>query len=278
MQSIDLSTGQRMPMLGLGTFDLRNQDCVDAIKTALGLGYTHFDTAAMYANHEQIGQALQEAGVKRADLFITSKVSRDNLRYDNVLSECNKALNQLQMDYLDLYLIHWPNNDIPLTETFRAFAKLIEDGKVKNIGVSNFTIARLRRAIAATDLPITVNQVEYHPYLNQEALLDFCQRNQIALTAYSPIAKGRVMSNPLLTEIGKRHSKSAVQVSLRWMIQKDIIVIPKASSEGHMAANMSIFDWMLSEDEMERIDAIPERVRLIDPGWANFDEDNAETV
>ena len=276
MQSINLSTSQPMPILGLGTFDLRGQGCIEAIKTAHGLGYTHFDTAAMYANHEQIGHALQEANVNRADLFITSKVSRNDLRYDDVLSECNKALRQLQMDYLDLYLIHWPNNNIPLTETFRAFEKLVADDKVKNIGVSNFTVARLKRAMAAADLPITVNQVEYHPYLNQEALLNFCQRNRIALTAYSPIAKGRVMTDSVLQEIGDVHSKTPVQVTLRWLIQKEIIAIPKASSEAHMVSNMDIFDWSLSEDEMQGINAIPERTRLIDPGWADFDEDDAE--
>jgi diketogulonate reductase-like aldo/keto reductase len=264
--------GQDIPMLGLGTFDLRDRPGTEAILSALGLGYRHIDTAASYGNQEAIGVALKETEVPREDLFVTSKVGRENLRYDDFLKSYEQTLAELQLDYLDLLLIHWPNNDIPLAETFRAMKKLLDDDKVKNVGVSNFTVSRMKQALSAADIPIATNQVEYHPYLNQEELRTFCHDNDIPLTAYSPIAKGEIFSDSLLKAIAQDHGKSVAQVALRWLVQKGIIAIPKASSEAHMRDNIAIFDWSLSGDEMARIDGIPTTKRLINYWPGEFDK------
>lgn len=286
MQSFTLPTGRAMPALGLGTFKLTGDTCFQAVRTALALGYRHIDTAAMYGNHREVGRAINQAfsdGVDRSELFITTKVSRDELAYDDVLAACDRALRELRLEYIDLYLIHWPNNDVPLEETFRAFQKLIETGKTRHVGVSNFTRSRLARAIAASDvripnpnpIPIACNQVEYHPYLNQEALLADCRPNGIVLTAYCPLARGKVITDKRLQRIAEAHGKSAAQVTLRWLVQKGIAVIPKASSEAHIRANMDIFDWELSAHEMKHIDAITQakKERLIDWEIGEFDDE-----
>ena len=270
MNSIKLSSGYEMPVLGLGTWQLQGQTCKEAVKKAIKLGYNHIDTAWIYENQREIGTALKEIKADRSKIFITSKVWRDNLKYQDVLDQCQETLNQLQTNYLDLYLIHWPNKSISIKETFDAFKKLIEEKRGRSIGISNFTIPLIKEALRATNTPITVNQVEYHPYLNQEELLKFCKQNNIVITAYSPLARGKVLDDLLLNEIAKAHKKTVSQIALRWLLQKGIIVIPKASSEAHLKENLDIFNFELSREEIELIDSIKKKQRLVNPSFAEF--------
>lgn len=271
METVKLRSGNEMPMIGLGTWLLRGDECVEAVAKAIEIGYRHIDTAAAYENHAEIRKGIERSGLKREDLFITSKVWYDALHYDQVLAACDKALSELGTDYLDLYLIHWPNKHVPMEETFGALEKLHKDGKVRDIGVSNFTIAHIRRALEVSRVPISVNQVEYHVHLNQEDLLAECRKHGICITAYAPLARKAVLSEPALEEAASRHGKTPAQVALRWLVQKGIAAIPKASSEEHLRANFEIFDFELSPEEMKAIDEIPTRRRYIAPGWAEFD-------
>jgi len=271
MKSLTLPSGHEMPLLGLGTWQLTGIKCREAVKQALALGYRHIDTAWVYDNHEEVGKAIKESKLSRDKLFITSKVWRDNLHYNDVLVQCTQALKQLKTDYLDLYLIHWPNKNIPMQETFEALHELLQQGKILNIGVSNFTIAHLENALKLSK-KIAVNQVEFHPYLNQEELLNYCTKNKIKLTAYSPLGRGQILSDKTLTALAKAHNKSPAQVCLRWLIQKGLIVIPKASSSHHLKTNMEIFDFKLSAKETKAIDSIGIKRRFVNPGFNEFDE------
>ncbi len=272
MLHVTLSTGARMPMLGMGTYQLRDAACTRAVNEALDLGYRHFDTAAMYGNHAAVGAALGETKVPREELFVTTKVWRDSLKRKDVLKSCDEALRDLRCAYLDLYLIHWPNSAVPLAETLGAFAELLDAGKIRHAGVSNFTVKRVKEALALNACPISCNQVEYHVHLNQEALRACCAERGIAVTAYSPLGKGRWHDDALLSEIGRAHGKSAAQTALRWLLQKGIAAIPKAGSRAHLAANLDVFGWSLSAAEMGRLDTEPKRERLIDWDVAEFED------
>lgn len=263
MRHLTLPSGASMPVIGLGTFEqLPNRERqdnrvgADIIARALRVGFRHIDSAIYYDTHGEIRQALVETGVPRSDVFITTKVYRDKLAYDDVLTECERSLQELGTGYLDLYLMHWPNNDIPMADTFRAMGRLLEEGSVRDIGVANFTRPNLRKALDAAQVPIAINQVEYHPLLNQQQLLNFCTGHGIQLTAYAPIAQARVLDEPVLQDIGSRLHRSPVQVSLRWLVQKGSSAVPKASSDAHLAANLDLFDWELSDDDMQAIDTM----------------------
>ncbi len=269
MQTIKLPQG-KIPQLGLGTWQLTGRKCREAMLKALELGYRHIDTAWIYDNQEVIGKAIKESKIARDSLFITSKVWYDNLSYHDVLNQCQETLKQLQTDYLDLYLIHWPNNKIDMKETFKAMHELLQKGKVRNIGVSNFTVEHLEQARKLSK-KISINQVEFHPYLYQKALLNYCNENKVTLTAYSPLGRGQILNDKTITEIAKKHNKSPAQICLRWLIQKDIIVIPKASSEHHLKNNLEVFDFSLKEKEMKLIDSIGIKKRMVNPGFAEFD-------
>ncbi len=273
MEYLTLKNNAQIPQLGLGTFKLQGQSGVRAVASALEIGYRHLDTAAMYGNHKEVGQALQNSGINRSDVWITSKVWRDSLQYDAVLRECDRALAELGTDYLDLYLIHWPNEDVPLADTLRAFGQLLNSGKIRNAGVANFTIARLKRALAVAEFPLVMNQVEYHPYLNQNRLYTFCQENKITLTAYCPIARGDVIDDPIFQNIAKVHSKTPTQVTLRWLLQKGLVAIPKSGNPDRQRENFEVFGWKLSEDEMTQINTIQKQYRLLDLPAAAFWED-----
>lgn len=269
MQTIKL-TNSEIPQLGLGTWQLQGRKCKEAVLAALAMGYRHIDTAWVYDNQEIIGEALQEAKVSREKIFITSKVWRDHLHYLDVLEQCQETLEQLQLEYLDLYLIHWPHAHIPMSETFKALHELQQQGKLRNIGVSNFTISHLEEA-QKHSRKISMNQVEYHPYLNQESLLEYCNKNKIKITAYSPLGRGQILHDKTLAAIAKQHNKSSAQICLRWSLQKGMVVIPKASSEHHLKTNMEIFDFSLTEKEMQQINTIAANERLVNPGFAEFD-------
>ena len=264
-----LENGIKMPVLGLGTWLLTGNTCVKTVKTALKLGYNHIDTAEIYGNQKEIGKAIK--GFPRDKLFITSKVWRDNLNYDDVLTACKNTLNDLGVKYLDQYLIHYPNRNISIKETFDALTKLYKEGKVKSVGVSNFTIRHLQDTIKIAQVPICVNQVEFHPLLYQKDLLNFCEKYNIKITAYSPLARTEVFDNILLKKLGRQYKKTAGQISLKWLLQKSMIVIPKSSSEKHLTENMNIFDFELSEEDMDVIDNLGINKRLVIPPFAEFD-------
>jgi 2,5-diketo-D-gluconate reductase B len=251
--NVKLKSGSEMPMLGLGTWDLRGQDCRQALKIALDLGYTHIDTAWMYKNQGVIGDTLKEVGADRDRLFITSKVWHTHLHYDGVLEQCEESLRDLQIDYVDLFLIHWPNEEVPLTETFKAMKQLFDEGKVRSVGVSNFSVTHLEESQSVSEVPIAVNQIKCHPSEEKRDVLTWCNEHDVVVTAYTPLGRGAILTEPTLVEIAERHSKTPGQVALRWLVQQGMVVIPKASSEAHLRENMDVFDWSLSAEEMEQV-------------------------
>jgi 2,5-diketo-D-gluconate reductase B len=256
--------GEEVPALGFGTFGLEGNTGREAVAHALELGYRHIDTAESYYNEEAVGAGLQQAGVPRDEIFLTTKVGYDKLAPKAVRRSAEESLRKLQTDYVDLLLVHWPNDNIPLEETLDAFAILREEDKTRHIGVSNFTPSLLQRALDHADL--FCNQVEYHPFLGQDDLLTLCRQHDLLLTAYSPIAQGEVMDNETLQTIGERHGKSPTQVTLRWLVQQNnVAAIPRTSSAEHRASNFDIFDFSLSDDEMDRIATLAQGKRLVDP-------------
>lgn len=266
---------KKIPILGLGTWQLKKEDCVNTIKTAIKLGYRHIDTAEIYFNENEIGNAVRESKVKREELFIATKVWSMHLTYKKVLKSFQKSIDKLKTNYIDLYLIHWPNRKIEIKETFRAFKELYSEGKIRSIGVSNFTVNHLKDALpVAKDLGIKIitNQVEFHPMLYQKELMEFCHKNKIIITAYSPLARGKILENEIINEIAGKYSKTPAQISLRWIIQKKLIAIPKATSEEHLRENMDIFDFNLNEDDMKKLDSITDQKRMVNPPFiSDFD-------
>lgn len=270
--NITLQSGYQMPILGLGTWQNTGSSCKESIITALNMGYRHIDTALMYQNHREIAQALQEVSIPREELFITSKIWFDDLSYQGVLSQVEKILEELKIDYLDLCLIHWPNSDFDMKDSFEAFSHLVKTGVVKSVGVSNFTINHLKEAIEKSPVSISVNQVEFHPYLYQKELLDFCKENDIVLTAYSPMGRGEVLEDETIQDIARGVGKTPSQVVLRWLIQQNIVVIPKAASYDHQKENFEIFDFELDEPKMNKISQLNRNYRIINPSFAEFNK------
>ena len=244
--------GEKVPSLGLGTWRLSGQECVRAVERALDLGYRHIDTAQMYANEGEVGRGIRNSGVDREDIFLVTKVRTSSFSHDDVIRSTRGSLKKLQTEHVDLLLMHWPNPSVPLEETLGAMRELQEEGSVRYIGVSNFPPSMV--AEAAQHATIFCNQVEYHPYKAQDKLLEQAGEMDYLLTAYSPVARGRVLNDRTLQEIGQAHGKTPAQVTLRWLIQQEkVAAIPKASSEDHLESNLDVFDFELSEEEMVRI-------------------------
>ena len=271
MKTRTLAAGNRIPVIGFGTFTLKGRECRDAVASALKLGYRHIDTAEMYGNHTEVAAALNAASVPRGELFLTSKVWRDHLRYRDILEACDTALRELETDYLDLLLIHWPNRQIPMSDSFRALAELQQTGKVRSVGVSNFTVAHLQEAREVSEVPVAVNQVEYHPLLNQEQLLDYCREHQIVVEAYSPLAQGELLQQPVLKKIASDCGRTIPEIALRWLIQKGLVALPRSASGEHQTANLHVLDWGLDDATMRAIDGIDEQRRVVHPAFAEFD-------
>ena len=262
-----------VPMLGLGTYDLRGSKGAQSIAQAIELGYRHIDTAATYENEEFVGQGIKDSAAERGDLWVTTKVDRAHLSEANLIRSCEESLNKLDTEYVDLLLIHWPNREIPIEESLGAMAKLIEQGKARSIGVSNFIRPYLIEAVAASDLPIVANQVEYHPLLKQTGLLRCCEENEVLLTAYSPLAQGAVFEEPVLTELARSLGRSVSQICLRWLLQNGIAAIPKSSSPARMQENISAVDFELEDADMRRIEEITTRKRVIQWWPGEFEKD-----
>lgn len=256
-----------VPALGFGTWELEGDDCLRGVRHALEVGYRHIDTAQVYGNEEQVGEAMQASGVARGDIFLTTKIWNSRLDPVKVRSSSEYSLRNLRTDYVDLLLIHWPARMDILPATLEAMMELRAEGKVRHVGISNFTAAQMQ--IAMEHAPIFTNQVEHHPYLGQQTLRALCVDAGVMLTAYSPLARGRVPSDPVLAEIGTAHGKSATQVALRWLIQQpNVSAVPKSASEKHIESNFDIFDFVLSDDEVARIDALDSGERIVEPEWS----------
>src|SRR3954470_16560499 len=250
------ANGAKIPAIGLGTWELRGRTCARLVEQALRLGYRHIDTAQVYENEREVGEGLRASGVKRGELFITTKVWTTHFWPNDLERSAKESLVRLRLTEVDLLLLHWPNPQVPLAETLGALARGRQLGMAKHIGVSNFTVALIEEAVAASPEPLVCDQVEYHPYLDQAKVLQACIEKGMALVAYSPIAKGRIKNDKVLARIGDRHGKTAAQVCLRWLVQQNVAAIPRTSKIERLSENIDIFDFELSEAEMAEIFAM----------------------
>lgn len=261
--------GLDIPEIGLGTYKLYGKECMRVVTEAIGLGYRHIDTAQIYKNEQEIGDAIRSSKVDREDLFLTTKVWHTNLDHDDVLQTVEDSLRALQTTYVDLLHIHWPNKKYPLEKTLEALMVLRDQGKAQAVGICNFPMDLTRKVVEDLQIPIFTNQVEYHPFLAQFDLLDYSYDHDFLITAYSPLAQGEVFQNETLINIGEEHGKTAGQVSLRWLIeQENVIAIPKASNTEHLRENLDIFDFELTDEQFEMIDEIDKNRRLVNPSFA----------
>jgi len=261
--------GVSIPALGLGTFGLNGDDGVVAVRNALDIGYRHIDTAQRYANESEIGEAIAGSSVGREDLFVTTKVWPTDLATNRAPGLVENSLRQLRMDYVDLLLVHWPSAEYPLGETLAMYRKMQERGLARNIGVSNFPASLLKEALDSHGAKLLVNQVEYHPFLNQQPMIDLLASRNMLMVAYMPLAKGRCATDSTIAEIARERGKSPEQVTLRWLIQQDAVIpIPRSSRTENLAANFDIFDFTLSPAEMSRISSLRGGNRLANPAWA----------
>ncbi len=251
--------GARIPLLGLGTWDLRGRVCARVVEQALRLGYRHIDTAEMYDNEREVGEGFRASGVKRNDVFVTTKIWPSHFAPRELERAARDSLVRLRLSEVDLLLLHWPNPQIPLAETLGALCKVKRDGLARHIGISNFTVALMDEALRLSTEPLVCNQFECHPFLDQSKLIDACRRDGMAVVAYSPIAKGRAGDNETLSRIGAAHKKSAAQVCLRFLVQQNIVVIPRTSKVERLSENAAIFDFALSAREMADIAALARR-------------------
>ncbi|MFA6974199.1 MAG: aldo/keto reductase [Parcubacteria group bacterium] len=254
-----LNDGTEIPMLGLGSWNILGKTAEKQLKTALELGYRHFDTAEIYRNEEEVGKVI--ADYPREEIYIVSKVSPEHLSQEGVINACENSLLRLKTPYIDLYLIHFPREYVDWEKTLQAFKELRSQGKIKSFGVSNFLIPDLQKILPICKnlkLPLANNQIKIHPYLLPEKLIDYCKANGISITAYSPLAKGRVAHDKILMAIGEKYHKTASQIVLRWLFQKELIVIPKASSKEHQQENLEIFDFELLQEDVNEIDSLSE--------------------
>ncbi len=255
-ETVTLHNGVKMPRLGLGVFKVsEGEEVVESVKAAIRNGYISIDTAAIYKNEEGVGQAIKESGIAREELFVTSKVWNSDQGYETTLQAFEKSLNLLGLDYLDLYLIHWPGVD-KYKDTWKALEKLYKDGRVRAIGVSNFQIHHLQDLMSDCEIKPMVNQVEFHPHLTQKELLAFCKNEGIQMEAWSPLKQGQLLEEPVLSKIAQKYNKSVAQVILRWDLQHDVVTIPKSIKENRIIENANIFDFELTQEDMENIDSL----------------------
>src|SRR5882724_3237068 len=261
--------GAKIPVVGLGTWQLNDRVGSRVVEQALRLGYRHLDCALIYGNEKEVGEGLHASGVKREDIFITTKVPHTELAPPALERAVKQSLANLRISDVNLLLIHWPNPQIPLAETLGAMAKMKKEGYARHIGISNFTVALIEEAVKFSSEPIVTNQIEWHPYLNESKVKAACDKHGIAVTAYCPIARGRAVGDEVLTSIGKKYGKTAGQVSLRWLTQKGAIVIPRTSKIERLNENMNIFDFELSPADMAAVDALAKPAgRVVSVGWA----------
>jgi len=260
------ANGAKIPQVGFGTWTLRGKDCARLVEQAIAVGYRHIDTAQMYENERDVGEGVRASG-KRDQVFITTKVTPENLHAGDLERSAHKSVKTLGVSAVDLLLIHWPNARIPLAETIGALNKVKRDGLTKHIGVSNFNVALIEQATKLSEAPLVCDQVEYHPFLDQSKVIGSCKKHRMAVVAYSPIARGGTQQDNVIARIAQAHGKSPAQVSLRWLVQQGIIVIPRTSKAERLKENIALFDFELSATEMKEIAGLAHRHgRIVD--WA----------
>jgi 2,5-diketo-D-gluconate reductase B len=250
------ANGAKIPLVGLGTWELRGRTCARVVEQALRLGYRHIDTAEMYDNEREVGEGVHASGIKRRDIFVTTKIWPSHFAPRALERAARDCLVRLRLSDVDLLLLHWPNPQIPLEETLGALSKVKRDGLTRHIGVSNFTVALIEKAVQIATEPLVCDQVECHPYLDQSKVIAACRDHGMATVAYSPIARGNAKNDKVLAAIGAAYKKTAAQVCLRYLVQQDIVVIPRTSKLDRLAENAAIFDFTLSEAEMAQIAAL----------------------
>lgn len=278
-KQILLNNGVKIPTPGFGTFLTPDgATCVEAVRTAIAAGYTHIDTAAVYGNEKSVGEGIQESGIKRSDLFVTSKVWNTERGYDKTLKAFDKTLRDLQLDYLDLYLIHWPANTLQFgneadrlnVATWKAMERLHEEGLVRSIGLSNFMQHHIEPVFVRANICPMVNQIEYHPGFTQRECVEFCQKNNILVEAWSPLGRGNVLNNPLLKTIAAQHGKSVAQVAIRWVMQTGVLPLVKSVTPSRIKENIDVFDFELSQQEMFEIASLKTDRIGPDPDTCDF--------
>ncbi len=260
-----------VPALGFGTYQLKGAIAREMVRAALDIGFRHIDTAQLYDNEKDVGLALRASGIERHELFLTTKVWSDRFAWGDLQRSVEESLDRLGLESIDLLLLHWPNPHIPLEETLRALAEVQENGWARQIGVSNFNTALLEQVESLIPERIISNQVEYHPLLKQRSVLDWVQEHQIMMTAYSPLAQGKIIHHPVIKQIAARHGKNPGQIALRWLLQQaQVTAIPRSSSIEHARDNFNIFDFQIDADEMEKISSLgsPNGRLLNLPGYA----------
>jgi len=268
MQFVE-ANGARIPTIGLGTMTLKGDVCVQAVKTALQMGYRHLDSAAYYGNEVENGEGMRQSGIKREEIFLCTKVRQDDLMPDKFEKVIDQSLVNFKLPYVDLLLIHWNNKDVPLKLSVGALCKAKKDGKTKHVGVANFTTKLLDEAWAVTSEPLVCNQIEVHPFINQDKVIATSKKYGMAVVAYVPIARGKVPGAEVLERIGKTHGKSAAQVSLRYLVQLGCCPIPRTANPAHLKENLEVFDFKLSDSEMAELKKLnATNMRVVNPPHA----------
>jgi len=263
-----LPSGETLPVVGFGTWDLDNDEVRKVLPIALDHGYTHVDTAEGYQNESAIGDVL--SGYDRDDIFVTSKVLPSNLHYEDVLDALDRSLEALGTDALDLYLIHWPNPAISLRETFQALKRAYEQGIVRNVGVSNFSVYQLKFARKIAGVPIAVNQIEFHPWYVRQDLLDYCQEHDIVVEAAAPLGRAKILDDPTVNGIAEKHGVTPAKVALKWALDKDVVVLPKSTNPEHIRANLDLFDWSIDAGDARRLNRIDRTENVY---WLDLDDE-----
>lgn len=276
MENVTLNNGLEMPLVGYGVFRVPDgDDLADAVKTAIAKGYRSIDTAQVYRNEESVGRgiraAIDEGLVAREELFVTSKVWNDGLSYEETLAAYASSLEKLGLDYLDLYLIHWPGLDTNYIEAYKALEKIYQDGRVRSIGVSNFHVHHLEHLLKETTVIPVINQIEFHPHLTQEEVRNYCKEHRIQVEAWSPLMNGSLLEEALIQQLASKYNKTPAQIVLRYDVQHGVVTIPKTMTPSRMTKNLDVFDFALADEEMAQLDAMNDGLRCgPDPEKFNF--------
>jgi diketogulonate reductase-like aldo/keto reductase len=261
--NIKLNNGIEIPKIGLGVYQSPpGETTFRVVKYALEIGYRHIDTAKIYGNESDVGKAVKESKIPREEIFVTTKLWNSDQGFDQTIRAFDNSLQHLDLSYVDLYLIHWPVKG-KLIETWKAMVKILKEGKARAIGVSNYSIDELKETIQSSDILPAVNQIEYHPFLHQKELFNFCKRNRIQIEAYSPLTRGKRLNNISIIKMAKKYNKTSAQILIKWCIQQDIVAIPKSIHQNRILENIKVFDFEIEEKDMETLNKLNENLRTI---------------